>query len=176
MSQMSPPPLERLEPPLKRLEQAYGPGESISLGSYAALAGLYGAAVGAYALLFRRSGRTLPAVGAGDVVLLGVATFKASRLLSRDKVTSFLRAPVTHYQRDASGTEVDEEPRGHGLQHTVGELITCPFCVSQWLGTALTGLFLANPAAGRAVAAILSAVTLSDGLQYAETAVHRAVS
>lgn len=160
--------------PLRRLESEYQPDSSMSLRNYALLAGTYAAAVGGFTVAFRRSGRHLPGVGVGDVVLLGVATFKASRLLSRAKVTSFLRAPVTRFKRDAPGPEVDEVPRGTGMRHSIGELVTCPFCLSQWTGTALTGLFLVSPPAGRAVAGLLTALTVSDGLQYAETALQRA--
>ncbi|HET9733236.1 MAG TPA: DUF1360 domain-containing protein [Acidimicrobiales bacterium] len=144
---------------------------------YAPLAAAYAGAVGGYTLWFSRSGRRLPEhTPAGDLALLGVATFRLSRLISRDRVTSFLRAPFTRYEGNAPGPEVNEEPRGEGERRSVGELLSCPFCVSVWAATALTGLYLAAPTAGRAAASLLAAVTISDGLQYAETALHHAVT
>lgn len=151
-----------------------GDGKVVPL-RYGPLMGLYAAGVGGYGVWFHRSGRSLPTPTAGDLALLGVATFKLSRLLARDKVTSFLRAPFTRFVGPGKGPEINEAPRGEGLRRGVGELATCPFCVSQWTGTALVALYLAHPPLGRAVAATLSAVTISDGLQYAETALQKAV-
>ena len=162
--------------PVRRLAAGYAHGHDVEPQSYAAFVGGYLGAAAGYAALFRRSGRRLPtSVPAGDVALLGTATFKLSRLIARDKVTSFLRFPFTRYQGNAPGPEVNEEPRGEGLRRHVGELATCPFCVSQWAGTALMGLYLVNRPAGRAVASLLSAIALSDALQYADTALHESV-
>jgi Protein of unknown function (DUF1360) len=43
------------------------------------------------------------------VLLHGLATQKASRLIATDKVTSFLRAPFTRYQEPAGHGELEEE-------------------------------------------------------------------
>ena len=59
-----------------------------------------------------------------NVLLFGVATHKLSRLISKDWVTSPLRAPFTTYEGPASGSEVNESPRGHGMRLAFGELIT----------------------------------------------------
>lgn len=161
---------------VRELAGGYAHGHDIEPQSYGAFVSVYLGAVAAYAAAFRRSGRHLPAAVDGrDVALLGTATFKLSRLISRARVTSVLRFPFTRYQGSAPGPEVNEEPRGQGARRHVGELLTCPFCTSQWAGTALMGLYLVNPPAGRAVASLLSALALSDGLQYAETALHEAV-
>ena len=64
----------------------------------------------------------------GDLLLVGIATHKLSRLLAKDKVTSFIRAPFTRYQEPSGQGEVEEEPYGHGLHLAVGELLVCPYC------------------------------------------------
>jgi len=136
----------------------------------------YAGAVSAAAVLFRRSGRRVPeSVGAADIVLLGAATFKLSRLVTRDRVTSLIRFPFTRYKQEAPGPEVSEEPRGEGIRHGLGELLTCPFCTSQWVGTALMGLYLFDQPLGRAVASLFGVLTVSDALQYAETGLHELV-
>jgi hypothetical protein len=94
------------------------------LASYAALTALFNALVGAFLWRATRSGRLPERVAPGDVVLLGIATFKASRLLTKDKVTSVLRAPFVRFKEMGSGAEVNEEPRGQGLRRAIGELIT----------------------------------------------------
>ena len=98
--------------------------EDAPLLSYAGLAAIFGALFVGF-LRRTRGGRDLPErVTVADVLLLGVATHKASRLLTKDWVTSFLRAPFTEYQGAAGGPEVSEKPRGTGMQRALGELFT----------------------------------------------------
>jgi len=55
----------------------------------------------------------------------------------------------------------------------VGELLTCPFCLGQWIATGLTvGLVLA-PGPTRLVAATLAAVAGADFLHHAYCAVQQ---
>ncbi|MGH3376982.1 MAG: DUF1360 domain-containing protein [Actinoallomurus sp.] len=108
----------------------------------------------------------------GDLLLLSVATHHASRLVTKDKVTSVARAPFTEYQGPSDPSEVEERPRGHGLQKAVGELLTCPYCIGQWIALAgVTGVVLA-PRTTRLIASVLTVSAASDYLQI----VHRAVS
>ena len=65
-------------------------------------------------------------ISAADIVLTGVATHKVTRLIAKDKVTSFIRSPFTSYQEHAGHGELNEEPRGSGLRYAVGELLACP--------------------------------------------------
>jgi len=161
---------------LERSARDYSRGRAIQPQRYAPFVAGYGAGVTAFAALFHRSGRHLPrAVSAADLALLGTATFKLSRLISRAKVTSTLRFPFTRFQEEAPGPEVSEEPRGEGLRHEIGELLTCPFCTSQWVGTALFGLYLVDQPVGRTVASLFGLLVVSDALQYAETALHESV-
>ncbi len=74
-------------------EQRYDDGDDTPLRGYATLATTFVAGAGVFALTACAPGLRLPdTVPAWDVALLGTATFKASRLLTKDKVTSFLRA------------------------------------------------------------------------------------
>jgi hypothetical protein len=63
-----------------------------------------------------------------DLLLLGVATHKLTRIVAKDRITGALRAPFVHYKGSAGGGEVNEEPRGRGFQRAIGELISCPYC------------------------------------------------
>ncbi len=96
------------------------------LKSYAALTGIYNTAFAAFLLRSKQADRPLPErVSPGDILLLGVATHKLSRLLTKDWVTSFYRAPFTEYQGAATAPgEVSEQPRGEGLRRSLGELFT----------------------------------------------------
>ena len=81
-----------------------------------------------------------------DVVLLSIATHKLSRLLSKDAVTSPLRAPFTRYDHPIGSGEVTEQVRDQGssTRHAVGELLSCPFCLAVWVATGLTGGLVAT--------------------------------
>ncbi|MFH9659523.1 DUF1360 domain-containing protein [Streptomyces sp. NPDC017248] len=141
------------------------------LGGYAVLASVFAASVGTFALVARRRGVRLPQeVPPWDVALLGVATYKTSRLLTRDKITSFVRAPFTRRGDDGEAAEVLDEPRGTGLRRAVGDLVSCPFCTAAWTAGALVCSYAAAPRLTRLVCGGLGAVTVSDWLQYAWTA------
>jgi hypothetical protein len=67
---------------------AYAPGEDRPLVPYVGLMTLYGAAVTAAGVAVRRRGDPLPRLTLGDVSLIGVATYKLSRTVSKNSITS----------------------------------------------------------------------------------------
>jgi hypothetical protein len=138
-------------------------------GAYAAILLAYTVLVGAFLAFLRRSGRGLPHdYSPQDIALIGVATHKASRLLAKDVVTTPLREPFTEYEDRAGPAEVSEAPRPEsGLRHSVGELVSCPYCLGQWVATTLAAGLAVWPRITRFVAATLSAVAISDFLQIA---------
>jgi len=144
--------------------EGYG-GQEQELPSYATLAGVFNLIFAVFLLVVKGSGRTLPErVDAKDIALLGVATHKLSLLVANDAVTSPLRAPFTELQEKQSPKNVEEKPRGKGLRRSLGELITCQFCVGQWIASFFTyGLVLA-PRVTRLIASVFAIVTLSDHL------------
>jgi len=106
-------------------------------------------------------------LGLGDVVLMGVASHKLSRLVAKDRVTSFLRAPFVRYEGEGGPGEVSESPRGTGMRRTLGELLVCPYCLGQWMTAGYaTGLLFA-PRATRFLGSIFAGLTVSDFLQVA---------
>jgi hypothetical protein len=102
-----------------------------------------------------------------DLALLGVATHKLSRIVAKDRITGILRAPFVNYIRSSGAGEVEEEPRGRGLQRGIGQLISCPYCVAPWCATALGFGLVFAPRVTRFVAGILGSVALSDFLHRA---------
>ena len=150
------------------LGTGYAPGEDRPLAAYAVLMGTFGATVGGVAALLRARGRELPAsLRWSDLVLLGVTTHKLSRLVAKDRVTSFVRAPFTRYQARAGHGEVEEQARGTGMRLAIGELLICPYCLAQWISAALAFSLVAAPRATRFVSAVYVVETLSDVLQLA---------
>jgi len=136
--------------------------------SYATLMSVFGALFGAGLLAARRGGRELPeTVGAGDLVLIGTASHKFSRLLAKDKVTSPLRAPFTELEGKGGPAEYEERSRGSGVRKALGELLICPYCLGLWVVAAFSFGLLFAPRVTRFVAAIFAALTISDFLQIA---------
>jgi len=144
--------------------EGYDGGEE-SLPSYAALAGLFNLILALILLIARKTGRPIPErIEARDIALLGVATHKLSLLLAKDAITSPVRAPFTELQEKQSPKSLNEKPRGKGLRRSLGELLTCHFCVGQWIASFFTyGLVFAPPVT-RLVASIFAIVAISDHL------------
>jgi hypothetical protein len=142
-------------------------GERPLLG-YGVLLATYTTLASTAALAVRRRARRRPLPDRPslvDVALLGVATFRVARTLGKDAVLAPLRAPFATYQGPAGPGEVMEAPRPGPVRHAVGELVSCPFCLGQWVATAgITGLALA-PRTTRWISAGMTVVAAADALQ-----------
>ncbi len=141
--------------------------EDQPLGAYAALVAVFGTGLATVLASAARDGRLPEEISVKDVVLLGVATHKVSRIVSRDRVTSFLRAPFTRYEGPAHINEINETPRGEGFQRSMGELIGCPLCIGTWIGGAFISGLVYAPKTTRVIAALLTSLTIADSLHLA---------
>jgi hypothetical protein len=142
--------------------------EERPLVAYAELVGLYHLALAMFIAAARAAGRPLPRrVNWADILLVGVATFKMSRLVAKDLVTSPLRAPFTTFERMAGEGEVKEKPRGAGMQLALGELLSCPFCMATWVAAFLAYGLVLSPPLTRFIAGIFTAQSVADFLQLA---------
>lgn len=144
------------------------PGERPPLISYAITIAIFNFIFAGALLLAKRRGRELPErISGGDVVLIGVATHKASRLITKEKITAPIRAPFTQLEGKGGPAELEESARGTGARRAIGELLVCPYCLGFWIASAFTIGLVVAPRLTRFVAATLSAVTASDFLQVA---------
>jgi hypothetical protein len=140
------------------------------LVGYAALTGAFVLGTGSALAGLERAGRLPERIATSDIALLGIATYSLSRTLSKDRVTAFIRKPFARVQGAAGRGEVESEVRGEGLRRASGELLTCPFCLSQWIATAaVVGLCVA-PRATRFSASILALRAVSESLNFAHEA------
>lgn len=147
----------------------YGAQDIQPLAPYTALAAIFNVLFAGILLAVKRTNHSLPEhLAPRDILLLGVATHKLSRLISRDQVTAFLRAPFVTYKSPAAASEVEEEPRGTGWQRALGNLLTCPYCVAQWVAAGFVSGLLVAPRATRLVASTFAVYTLAEflGLAY----------
>jgi hypothetical protein len=130
---------------------------------------VYSLVVGVTTLIAVATGRRLPERWhLQDLITVALGTHKLSRTLTKDAVTSPLRAPFTRYAGTAGPAEVHEEVRsGSQFRHSMGELLTCPFCLDMWVATGFVIGLVFAPRFTRLVAGTFSALTGADFLQLA---------
>jgi hypothetical protein len=128
--------------------------------------GTFVAGLAAAGALARALDREPQSQSALDLVVLAAATFKASRTITRDDVTSFIREPFV--EGDALGA--DAEPVGDGLKRAIGELMTCSRCTGTWVAAGLTSTQILAPRFGRLLTWSLAAAAANDWLQAGFTA------
>jgi Protein of unknown function (DUF1360) len=138
------------------------------LGGYAGILASYGTLSSALALALRRRRNSVAPLSPMDLLLYALATEHLSRVITKDSLTSVLRAPFTRFQGPAGDGEVNEEVVAtSSFGHAVGELLTCPFCTAQWVATALVAGNLGAPALTTAVISVSAAARASDYLNLA---------
>jgi hypothetical protein len=121
---------------------------------------ILGSFAGSLAALSRQAPRK---VTPWDVVLVGLASFKASRAITREKVGAVIREPFIEGEAQPGG---HESPVKTGdWQQAVGELVTCSRCVGTWAAAGLVGTQAVTPRFGRLLTWTLAAGALNDWLQ-----------
>ena len=131
-------------------------------GSYATLVGVYSGGLAVAGLCARVLRRDPASDTTLDFALLAAASFKAARVISHDRVASFMREPLvegTAYDGE------DEEPAGTGMQRALGELVTCTRCIGTWTAAGLASTQILAPRFGRMLTWSLAASAANDFLQ-----------
>ena len=145
--------------------EEYAPAQETPLGGYLVVGGSFLGSLAGFEALRRRRGWDLPRrVRVDDLLLLAVATFKLSRIVTKERITAAVRAPFTRLEGAEGHAEVSETPRGTGMQRVVGELLVCPYCVAHWVAAALVAVYIRSPRAARSLAAPLAVIAVSDAL------------
>jgi Protein of unknown function (DUF1360) len=129
--------------------------EERPLPEYAALTAVFGGVLGGFLVFARR--RLPERVGFGDVLRIGLASYKLGRLIAKEDVATFVRAPVT---QDEEATE----PKPDGLQRVLGELVTCPYCIGLWVASGLSYSLVLFPRQTRLMTTIFGAQAVADFL------------
>jgi len=135
------------------------------LGAYSVLATASVTALAAGVTSAYRRGRLPEDIAGKDIVVMGMATHKLARLLTRDPVTSFARAPFVRLE-EKEGSSIRERPRGTGLQRAMGELLSCPQCTGQWVASGLVIGLVHAPRVTRLLGALYASLAIGDMLQF----------
>ncbi len=130
--------------------------EDRPLAGYATLTTAFWAVFGGFLLA---AGRRIPErVPTGDVLRIALASYKMSRVVAKEDVTTFIRAPVTEGDPEA------QQPKKEGMAAVLGELVTCPYCLGLWFASALGYAHVVAPRQARFATAIFASYALTDFL------------
>src|SRR3954454_14150643 len=110
---------------------------------YAAISATYGALLGMLVLAARDRGED---VRATEFLPLGVAAFALTKVVSREKVETWMRRPFVEEDAPAG-----RRPKGRRLRYAVGELLTCTRCLGAWSALGLTALRVSRPRESKVV-------------------------
>lgn len=100
-----------------------------------------------------------------DLLLFALATQKLSRVITKEKVATAIRAPFTEVEGKGGAGELEERPRGRGLRRAIGELLTCPFCLGTWIASGMIYGYIFSPSVTRTVASVFAVSGMADFLQ-----------
>lgn len=122
---------------------------------YAALTLTYVSLLGGLAY----ASRSRDPVERAELLPLTAASFALAKLLGKEKVESWVRAPFLDESPEG------KQPKGRGLRYAVGELLSCTRCLGAWSALGLVGLRMLSPGTGRTVTSVLVASAGNDFLQ-----------
>ena len=132
-------------------------------GDYGALNAVYMTLLGGVIVASGRRGPVKATIPSREIVPLGVATFALSKVVAREKIGTWVREPFVEQDSEHQ----PGPPRGRGLRHAIGELLTCTRCVGAWAALALVGLRVLSPRSGRIATTVLATSGANDFLQAA---------
>ena len=147
----------------KRAAVAEPAPEATPYGAYGLILGGFAGVVAATAALEQTLRRPVP-TSALDLALLGAATFKVARVVSRERLGKVVREPFVATADAAGDGAPHERPVGSGLRRAVGELVTCSRCTGTWAAAGLVATRTAAPRFGRVLVWTLAAGAVNDFL------------
>lgn len=90
--------------------------------------------------------------------ILILASFRLTRLVVHDKITSFLRRPfIDEITLEENGMPVTyTKIKGSGLQYFIGELLSCTWCSGIWCTALLLLIYVFFPHVGEFIILLLA--------------------
>ncbi|WP_404449375.1 DUF1360 domain-containing protein [Sutcliffiella horikoshii] len=101
-------------------------------------------------------------------LLLGLASFRVTRLIVLDKIAGFIRRPFMEEVEEKNDQGELEEYiiiKGKGLRRWIGDLLSCYWCTGVWVTTGLFLLVSFYPFAGKPVLIIFAAAGIAGILE-----------
>jgi Protein of unknown function (DUF1360) len=116
---------------------------------------------GVVALTTRRTRNKVAPIARAELPALAVATFALADVVSKERISTWLREPFVLESADHRPLE----PTGTGMRRAIGELLTCSRCAGTWSALGLLGLRTAFPTAGKVTVNVLALTGANDILQ-----------
>jgi hypothetical protein len=123
---------------------------------YAALNAIYAVALAGVVIATRRR-RDAEPIRPVELLPMGAATFAIAKAVSREKIGSWIREPLT----EEHVADVGSVPERRALA-TLRELVTCSRCIGTWSALGVVGLRAASPSTGRLVTAVFATSAAND--------------
>jgi hypothetical protein len=130
--------------------------------AYATIMGVFVGGLAVAGALARSLGRDPRENTTLDLAVLGIATFKVARTITRDEVTSFIREPFVEGEAHAGGEQAVETG---DMRQAIGELVTCSRCIGTWAAAGLAATQIVAPRFGRLLTWTLATAGVNDWLQ-----------
>ncbi|PLT33942.1 sporulation protein [Bacillus sp. V5-8f] len=99
------------------------------------------------------------------LILLGLASFRLTRLIVFDKITEFLRSPFFDEIVEKTEDGFDEVfliPKKSGIKAWIGDLLSCYWCTGIWVSLILVALHLYGSTAGDYVIFVLAIAAIGS--------------
>jgi len=93
------------------------------------------------------------------IMIIGLASFRLTRLIVYDKITEFLRSPFFDEVKEMDDEGMEEiflVPKKSGWKKWIGELLSCYWCMGIWSSMFLIFMYFYFPMFGELVILILS--------------------
>lgn len=91
----------------------------------------------------------MPSITIFEFFLLSLASFRITRLIVFDTITTFLRKPFHEIVEEENEDGVVEKYlhiKGSGIKFWIGELLSCYWCVGVWISIILYSFLQVFPA------------------------------
>lgn len=95
----------------------------------------------------------------GLFALIGLASFRLTRVIVYDKIADFIRAPFLDEFIEEG--EVYISPKGKGIRKWIGELISCYWCTGVWVSAGLLGIYFFFPKIGIPIILVFSVAAVA---------------
>jgi hypothetical protein len=102
-------------------------------------------------------------------LLLGLASFRLTRLIVFDKITEFLRSPFfDEVEQEENGVkEIYIVPKKGGIKGWIGELLSCYWCTGVWVSIILVCLYFFIPNWSGPIISVLAVAGLASFFEIA---------
>ncbi|EIJ81827.1 hypothetical protein PB1_02770 [Bacillus methanolicus PB1] len=100
-----------------------------------------------------------------NVILMGLASFRLTRLIVFDQITYIFRKPffdeITEVNKNGEN-EVYLAPKQHGFKKWMGELLSCYWCTGIWASIFVIYLYFFASFTGKVIILILAVAAIGS--------------